>query len=43
LDVQKRHCDGGWRGRRTRSSQADVTRRLSEYAAGYADRKAERA
>jgi hypothetical protein len=41
--VQKRHCEVGWRGRLTRDCGADVTRRLGDYAAGYADRKAERA
>jgi hypothetical protein len=37
---QNRHCESA---RLARGSQADLTRRLAEYAAGYADRKAERA
>jgi len=42
--VQRRHCDGDWRGRVTgRPDGSDIARRLGDYAAGYADRQAERA
>jgi hypothetical protein len=44
LDVQQRHCDGDWRGHlASRADASDIARRLGDYAAGYADRQAERA
>ncbi|MEB3983850.1 hypothetical protein OQ968_21600 [Mycobacterium sp. 663a-19] len=42
--MRRRRCDADWRVRlRGRPDGADIARRAGDYAAGYADRQAERA